>query len=287
MGQEVQTYAAMPVLPAATSYKALSISLLANPAFAMTWRGSARGEPLFDYRRAIIAAGVAVGHLALFWLVLRLSGLVVPLVSPDRTLITVEIADVPAASAPAKPAPVLPVPVSNPPVLLPSAIMVPARPTASGSGVGAGCGMAGVVGRAIAADPAAMAALAAVPAGVRTDADAVMLWNGGWLDVGGAPPLSLLPTMFQSDPLSALKQTVVAALAASPPDCRDLSVSGPQLIPIVEPGRTTMLVIGSGIWKWTDLIDPAVVPPDAGVLASSGPVGSGPPQPAAGKSPLN
>lgn len=277
----------MPVLPAAPSYKALSISLLSNPAFAMAWRESARGEPLFDYKRAIIAAGVAAGHLALFWLVLHLSDLVVPLVPPDRTLITVEIADVPAASAPAKPAPVPPVPVLNPPVLLPSAITVPAQPTASGSGVGAGCGMAGVIGQAIAADPAAMAALAAVPAGVRTDADAVMLWNGGWLDVGGAPPLSLLPTMLQSDPLSALKQTVIAALAASPPECRDLSVSGPQLIPILEPGRTTMLVIGSGMWKWTDLIDPAVMPPDASVLASSEPVGNGASQPAVGKSTRN
>ncbi len=222
-----------------------------------------------DNQRAIIAVGVATGHLALLWLVLHLSGLAMPLVPPERALTTVEIADVPVASAPAKPVPVPPVPVLNPPVLLPSALKVAAQPSVSGSGNGAGCGMAGVIGRAIAADPAAMAALAAVPAGIRSDADAIMLWNGGWLDVGGPPVPMLLPTMVQSDPLAALKQTVVTALAAAPPECRELGVSGPQFIPIDEPGRTTMLAVGSARWKWADLMDPVVMPTGADVPASA------------------
>ena len=248
--------------------------------------GSPRETP-YDYKRPAIAAGVAAGHLGLLWLVLYLSGLSGPSPFIDHALTTVEIAEVPAASAPAKPAIVPLVPVPDPPVLLPSARTVPAAPSLSGSGAGAGCGMAGVIGRAIAADPAAMAALAALPAGVRTEADAVMLWNGGWIDVGGAPSLpqsavpavpaaataaaplsppkpsliaSLLPQFLRSDPLAPLKQTVVTALAAAPAECSALGVVGPQLIPIVEPSRTTMLVIGSGTWKWTDLIDPAVIP---------------------------
>ena len=262
---------------------------------------------LLDRRRAATAVGVAAGHLALLWLVLHLSGLVGPQAPPDRALTTVEIADVPAPSAPARPAPVPPIPVLNPPVLLPSAVKVAAAAAASGNGAGAGCGMAGVIGRAIAADPAAMAALAALPAGVRTEADAVMLWNGGWIDVGGAPIsaqsalpaavtasatasakmaaprspprpsllASLLPQFLQSDPLAPLKQTVVTALAAAPPECSALGVAGPQLIPIAEPSRTTMLVIGSGMWKWTDLIDPAVMSPDDAVAASGLPAMTG------------
>ena len=252
----------------------------------------------------LTAAGVAGGHLALLWLVLYFSSFAAPLLLREPTLATVEIADVPSASAPAKPAAASPVPVLDPPVLMPSAIKVPAAPAASGTGTGAGCGMAGVIGRAIAADPAAMAALDALPPGIRTEADAVMLWNGGWIDVGGAPvparPQSLVPSLvipspgssllakiLESDPLAPLKQTVVAALAAAPAECRNLEVSGPQLIPITEPARTTMLVVGSGIWKWADLIDPAVLSPDAVALVSGAPTLSSPPQTSAGKMPLN
>jgi hypothetical protein len=113
-----------------------------------------------------------------------------------------------------------------------------------------------------------------LPPGIRTEADAVMLWNGGWIDVGGAPTAApmpvtvqkLLPPILQNDPLAPLKQTVVAAIAAVPPVCQDLGVTGPQLIPIAEPGRTTMLVIGSGMWKWTELINPAIIPAESGHL---------------------
>ena len=255
--------------------------------------------PVWDRRRALTAAGVAGGHLALLWLVLYFSSFAAPLLLREHTLATVEIADVPSASAPAKPAAASPIRVLDPPVLMPSAIKVPAAPAASGTGTGAGCGMAGVIGRAIAADPAAMAALDALPPGIRTEADAVMLWNGGWIDVGGAPvsarPQSLVPSpvpslltkILESDPLAPLKQSVVAALAAAPADCRNLEVSGPQLIPITEPARTTMLVVGSGIWKWADLIDPAVLSPDAVALVSGAPTLSSPPQTSAGKMPLN
>lgn len=232
----------------------------------------------------LTAAGVAAGHLALLWLSLYFSSFAAPLFVREHPLATVEIADVPTASAPARPAAASEIRLLDPPVLMPSAIKVTAAPAASGSGTGAGCGMAGVIGQAIAADPAAMAALDALPPGIRTEADAVMLWNGGWIDVGGAPPspqsvassfasqfpplatpgpsrsATMLPSFLLSDPLAPLKQTVVTALAAAPAECRALSVNGPQLIPIAEPSRTTMLVIGSGSWKWTDLIDPAAMP---------------------------
>lgn len=125
----------------------------------------------------------------------------------------------------------------------------------AGTGNGEGCSVGSAIGAAIAADPDAMEELAALPAGSRTEADAVMLWNGAWPGVA-SEPLEQLP----QQPVPALKRVVTDAVLALPVDCRDVQTTGPQLIPIQEPGRTTMLVIGSGVWRWAMLLDPPMDP---------------------------
>lgn len=112
---------------------------------------------------------------------------------------------------------------------------------------GGGCALTEQLRTAILADPAAMAELASLPAGIRSDADAVMLWNGQWFQPGPQPDPSA------TAPMRALIEKLVATASN---ECRNMTWTGPQFIPISEGQRYTMLVIGSGAWRWQDLIEP-------------------------------
>ena len=111
----------------------------------------------------------------------------------------------------------------------------------------AGCALARDAGQAIGQDPAAMAELDALPPGIRTSTDAVMLWNGQWLDLGSMPA---------GIDTGALRRVVEQVAADAPAECRDAEATGPQFIPIPERDRTVMIVVGSGAWHWADLIAP-------------------------------
>lgn len=158
--------------------------------------------------------------------------------------------DVPEPDAPAKPAIVPPVPDSHMVALIPTKLLVEAAPPVAGSGTGQGCSVANAVSAALVADKDAMAELAALPGDVRSDADAVMLWNGAWLDTDPATQMQMAST-----PIPALRRAVSDAVLALPAECQEVEMAGPQLLPIPEPGRTTMVVIGSGVWRWSSLID--------------------------------
>ena len=158
--------------------------------------------------------------------------------------------DVPEPDAPAKPAIVPPVPDSHMIALIPTKLLVEAAPPVAGSGTGQGCSVASAVSAALIADKDAMAELAALPGDVRSDADAVMLWNGAWLDTDPATQMQMVST-----PIPALRRAVSDAVLALPAECQEVEMAGPQLLPIPEPGRTTMVVIGSGVWRWSSLID--------------------------------
>ena len=163
--------------------------------------------------------------------------------------------DVPEPDAPAKPAIVPPVPDSHMVALIPTKLLVEAAPPVAGSGIGQGCSVANAVSAALIADKDAMAELAALPGDVRSDADAVMLWNGAWLDTDPATQMQMAST-----PIPALRRAVSDAVLALPAECQEVEMAGPQLLPIPEPGRTTMVVIGSGVWRWSSLIDLPIDP---------------------------
>ncbi len=101
------------------------------------------------------------------------------------------------------------------------------------------------IGRAIEADPEAMRVLAALTPDLRTEADAIMLWNGGWSRA------SVYPGGKIADPL---RQLVMREIAAAPIECREGGMVGPQLIAVADRGRTAMLAVGSGVWRWADLL---------------------------------
>ena len=207
-------------------------------------------------RRAGLMVAIIAGHLMLaIWILLSGSNFAAARKPPSLTAIDISV-NVPKPDTPAKKAIVPPVPDSRQVALLPTKLTVEMAPPVSGSGTGNGCSVANAVSAALMADKPAMAELAALPAEVRSDADAVMLWNGAWLDV--APEAQA--QMAQS-PIPALKRVVTAAVLALPAECQEVETAGPQLIPIPEPGRTTMVVIGSGVWRWSQLIEPPVLEP--------------------------
>ncbi len=211
-------------------------------------RGSAKG-PAFYARRAALSGAIIAGQLSIVLIALYSNerGAAQP---PERRLVAIDISAATEPSLPAAPAKQTRVSPLRTMQLVRRENTMPALPPPEGSGSRSSCAMTAVVARAISTSPNAMAALAALPAGLRTEADAVMLWNGEWLLQD--EPISLT-TAAPEHPMEPLKQVVLDAVRTMPPECLEVETSGPQLIPIAEPGRTTMLVVGSGRWRWSSL----------------------------------
>lgn len=113
-----------------------------------------------------------------------------------------------------------------------------------------------------------MAELAALPPGVRSSADAVMLWNGKWFDqdIPVPAPTGAVPTS------GSLRLAIETMVAAAPEGCRDEAMVGPEFVQVSEGDRTTLLAIGSGAWRWSDLLPlPAICPAGDPALCAAGP----------------
>ena len=149
-----------------------------------------------------------------------------------------------------------------PPPALPSRIAEPQRvlrdlmfsdqPDASASGAAGDCAALPLITQALVADPGALAAMLAAPPEVRSIADAVVLWNGGWAPAASTP----------NAPLAPARAAIELGLRALPDACLDEKIAGPRLIPIADGDRTMFIAIGSGNWSWRQLVeDPALTPP--------------------------
>lgn len=214
-------------------------------------------------RQVTLLIGIIAGHAMLAAWILMSSAMLRDQ-RANTTLVMAEFSkDDIEPDAPAKPVEVAPVPDVIP-VLLGSNSKLAAAPDEFGNGDGNGCSVANAIGAALISDEDAMKELAALPAGVRSDADAVMLWNGAWLEVAvEARPLR------GDRGIPELRRVVTAAVQALPAGCAEVETVGPQLIPVTESGRTTMVVIGSGVWRWAALVDP---PGEMGVTPFDQPV---------------
>jgi hypothetical protein len=85
-----------------------------------------------------------------------------------------------------------------------------------------------------------------------------MLWDGGWV-----------PMNANASALSDIRNAIVMALTATPAECREEIMQGPRLIWLAdEPETTTVLALGSGSWRWADLL--ATPPADSALQQSSG-----------------
>lgn len=132
-----------------------------------------------------------------------------------------------------------PPPVAEPLAALPVAA-VESMPLAMTEG---GCDLTDTVQSALRSSESARAALAALPARARSVANAIMLWDGQWIDpASAADRRALVP----------VQDVVRATVRAASADCRTQLQAGPRLI--VMPGPPdVVLALGSGRWRWDDL----------------------------------
>lgn len=87
-------------------------------------------------------------------------------------------------------------------------------------------------------------ALHSVPRQTRSVANAVMLWNGEWVE----------PSPAAAHGVDAVRLAILAGIQTAPSACLVKPVTGPLLIPIADERETILLAIGSGVWRWADLI---------------------------------
>jgi len=118
---------------------------------------------------------------------------------------------------------------------------------AGGGGGGGGvCDMARAVQRALRRDPLVRSAVG--------DADrlgkSVMLWNGDWVRSGGQ----------DGKGLSAVREAVLWEVAFAPEACRNKPVHGLVLLSLAD--GYTRFAIGSGDWRWSDLLGVHGIPSD-------------------------
>ncbi len=202
----------------------------------------------------MLIAIIAIHLLLLLWFVTRPPA-VQAVRDHGRGLTLISLADGQrSATPPTKPKPPQPSLIPPPAIILPSLLATPTaaqNPSASESGTpqageAGGCSLSVRTVEAIATDPAAMAELAALAPAYRTSADAVLLWNGEWLASGqGSSASPVTP---------ALRRVIEQIVTEASPECQAAPTTGPQFLAIPEQGRTTILVIGSGTWRWSDLL---------------------------------
>ncbi len=111
---------------------------------------------------------------------------------------------------------------------------------------GAGCVLTENVQANLRADSSVRQALALIPASARSVSNALLLWDGQWIDasaVGG--PAALDP----------IRVAVAATVRAASADCRKAAVTGPRLLFVDTGSQTQILAFGSGQWTWDQLID--------------------------------
>jgi hypothetical protein len=134
---------------------------------------------------------------------------------------------------------------------IPTVEPLPVTPTSATTAVaalqtagGKSCRIADILQQTLQTSAGAQAAVALIPASSRSVANAVLLWDGRWLDA---------PSLGGSAVLQTLQQAVTEAVNAAPPDCRNEIVHGPQLIILGDAKRTMVLAFGSGTWRWSDM----------------------------------
>ena len=175
--------------------------------------------------RAVFAAAIIALHIALAVIVTRSQ----PTDYQPAAVAVMTVVEVPAAPQPQpQPAP-MPVPREVDLPLPGVDIVTPAAAPAQA------CDVLAQVGVALQADAAVASTLLQVP----SEAPAVMAWNGQW-----SP----------SPDNTAIKRTIVATLPATRADCLDEPMTGPRLVFLAGKATTVSVAIGSGHWRWRELL---------------------------------
>ncbi len=107
------------------------------------------------------------------------------------------------------------------------------------------CNLTGTLSNVFAQSPEVRLGLNELPVSQRSVANAVMLWDGQW------PEESL------SGGKALLRALLVKAISAARPDCLTQANTGPVLFFVPDDSATVIVAVGSGDWRWGDLLSPA------------------------------
>jgi hypothetical protein len=105
---------------------------------------------------------------------------------------------------------------------------------------GEGCNMARRVQAALRKDPLVRAALA------QFSGKAVVVWRGDWVQGQGE----------DGKGLAAVREAMMWEIAFAPAACRTEPMHGLVLLSLAGGGNPARLAVGSGAWRWSDLLTP-------------------------------
>ncbi len=230
--------------------------------------------PAMARPRHLVMVGSVLAHAVLLAVLLR-----VPSVAPmaaERGLMTVSLYDgqaAPLTFTPRRQTPIVP-PISTRKIkvrltsdqstdVAPQYVDASASPTnfaqrdplqdpvalsvAAASGAGApACHLTEWLQHALQADPQVEAALLIIPRPARSISNALMLWDGSWVEV----------QLTADAGVAAIRSAVVSGIRAAPVSCRTQFIRGPEFMTLTSGSDTTVMAIGSGEWRWEDLLSP-------------------------------
>jgi hypothetical protein len=204
------------------------------------------------WRRVLALTLSAAAHVAILAALLWPSAVSSPPVKPALVMVNVAAAPKPPGAMglnigfnPVQP--MLPrvtapdVEITSPPDtsdLLSEAQLAGAASPGGGGGGGGGCEMARLVQQALRRDPMVHSAVA------RADraGKAVLLWNGDWVQSGAE----------DGKGLSVVREAILWEVGFAPAACRNTPMHGLVVLSLADGG--TRFAIGSGSWRWSDLL---------------------------------
>lgn len=139
------------------------------------------------------------------------------------------------------PPPVVPLPTPNETVV---AMLEQIDAAASGGA----CDLTDPVQAALRQSEKVAESLPQIPQTRRSVANAIMVWNVEWV---------ALHETLDSAAMAAIRDTVAGTVAAASTECRLQPQRGPRLILLPGLRETMVLALGSGVWRWQDLLDSA------------------------------
>jgi len=252
--------------------------------------GRAQPRPRLQRRRLFAATAAVVGHLLVF--LVLVGSLAKPPLTVEPNAVTMTLVSLPpvvpappaapaptprkprpqpsASAAAPRPAPARPAPRRPPtPRLTPDALLASQARTpaplaelseaqlagaiTAGSGVGSGAGAGSGGGRAcdmvrrlqtaLRRDARIQDAVAEAHRGSGSSR-AVLVWNGDWIRSG----------LEDGKGLAGVRQAIMVEVAFAPAACRAEPMHGLVLISLNDGPGAARLALGSGAWRWSDLL---------------------------------
>jgi hypothetical protein len=202
-------------------------------------------------RRHLLLPCILLVQLLLLTLLSLNPAPIAALAAPSPPMSLFDVRSPAATPLPAKPKPKPVVSPTPPRIELPvETVTLPAEPVfsaaaAESAGFGTSCDISETLARAFSENQFVQAELARIGPRSRSVANAIMFWDGGWVELPGDAPAEALET---------LRRAILEGVRAAPPECRIEDLRGPRFISVSSEGATTMLVLGSGAWRWEQLL---------------------------------